>query len=190
MRVNHVAKCRKSPGDCGKCGKTIEVGQPYRWVQAKYSSKRFRCEDSACSFRQSELVSSDKLSRVYGAQEQLEDFVNGWDGSDLQELKDACEECASELKDVAQEYSESADNIRNTISESPTADECEEKSQNIEGWADEIESAGESLEEFEGEDEDESEDDEDAKPEDETKRIAWADACKEAVNDALGNCPL
>lgn len=190
MRVNHVKKCKK-PQQCGKCNKTIEVGEPYRWIQAKFSAKRIRCDASACSFRQSELVSSEKLSRVYSAQEQLSDFVESWDGSDLQELKDACDECASELKEVAQEYEDSASSIRDAFQGgSSTADDCDEKAENLNTWAEEIESAGNDLEEFEGEEPGEDEDEDESKPEDETKRIDWMDECKSAVQDALGNCPL
>jgi len=192
-RINSVKKARKAQGKCGHCGKDIVVGDAYIWIKPRYGGKRIRCTAAKCRFRASDLTGSDKLSRVYSAQENVEDFVNDWDGDegDVSALRDALEEAAEEIREVGQEYQESADNIRDSFSESSTADECEEKAQELEGWADEIESAMDELTDFEP-DEDETKEADDDEPRDSEGRTAdeWREAMVEAAQGPLSDCPV
>jgi hypothetical protein len=139
-RVNYVKKARKAQGRCNKCGTEIKKGDAYKFIKPRYGAKKKACDK--CRFRQSDTVSSDKLSRVYAAQENAEDAIGEWDGSEgsADDVKGALEEAASEIREVSEEYQASADSIRDTFTESETADECEEKANNLESWADEMES--------------------------------------------------
>lgn len=149
-RVTTVKKARKAQGSCGRCGDALPKGSAYRWWKFRYGGKRKRCMKPSCAPRGSDLTSSDKLSRVYAAQENLEDAIAEWDRESVHDLQAAAEAAAEEIREVAQEYQDSADSIRESFSESPTADECEERAQELEDWADEIESAASDMEEFEG----------------------------------------
>jgi len=141
-RVNTVQKARKAQGRCGRCGSEIGVGDGYRWIKFRHGGRRIRCLASECRFRASDLTQS-KMSEVYAAQENAEDSIGGC-GS-IEDLKALAEETAGAIREVSEQYQESADNIHESFSESTTADECEEKAQELESWADEIENA---LDEF------------------------------------------
>jgi len=142
-RINTVSKARKDQGKCGHCGKELLKGTGYRWIQFRFGGKRKRCLEPACRFRASDLTQSDKLGRVYSAQETAEDALEGLEPTDesfADDVKAALEEAATEIREVSEEYQESCDNIREHIEESPTADECEEKAEELGSWADELES--------------------------------------------------
>jgi len=141
-RVNTVNKARKAQGTCGRCGAEINVGDGYRWIKFRHGGKRIRCLASECRFRASDLTQS-KMSGVYSAQENAEDSIG--DCESIADLKALAEETAESVREVAQEYQDSADAIHEHFDTSDTADECEEKAQELEGWADEIENA---LDEF------------------------------------------
>lgn len=214
MRVNHVEKSRKSPGNCGSCRKEIPAGAPYKWAQGRYTDKKIRCGE--CQFRPSDLTGSDKLSRVYAAQETLQDFLASWSNDDgLDGLQDACSTAAEEIREVAQEYSDAAEAMGGA------GEEMQEKADNLEGWAEEIEDAGNQGEEFEVSFED-SEDCpvcgmtadlerghaeeghylcsnaacghdfklEEQKNGNSQTREEWADEIRSQIEDALGNCPV
>lgn len=140
-KVNYVKAARKD-------NPVAKAGEPYYWWQFRNGGKRY----SKTRPRQSELTQSDKLSRAYALSERLEDIALP-EGDDRDELKTAVESAVDELQEVAEEvraladeYRDSAENIRSSFSESPTADECEEKADNLDGWAEEIESAKGELE--------------------------------------------
>ena len=91
-RVKTVQKCRKDQAPCGKCGKPIPKGSPYRHFAPGFRArKRVRCMALACSPRPSELTGSDKISRCYAAQENVEDAITGWDRETLSDLVEALE---------------------------------------------------------------------------------------------------
>lgn len=186
MRVNHVKKAQKDQGTC-TCGKEIKAGEPYKWAKGRYGPRMVRCD--SCRFRQSDLTSSDKLSRVYGAQEEAEDALASWDGEDADEARSILENLAASIREVSEEYQESADNIHENFSESSTADECEEKAQDLESWADSIEGAMDDIEDF---DEDDVEPEEGVSKEDaiEHDRSVWSDAARSTIEGVIGECPL
>lgn len=139
MQVHVVHKARK-PGTCQKCGFEIRPGYPYRWAKGRYTAKKVRCLDPKCYFRNSDLASSDKVSRSWLAQETAEDAIAAWDGQDTDDLDQILTVCAEEIREVAEEYRESAENIRASFQDSPTADECDEKADSLEEWADAMDS--------------------------------------------------
>jgi hypothetical protein len=216
MRVNTVEKARKSPGNCDKCQTEIKVGSSYRYAQAYRGRKKVRCMKEECRFKQSDLTGSDKKARVYAAQETLEEFLSDFGkDSDLSSLQSACEDCASEIREVAQEYADAAEALGGA------GEQMQEQADNLEGWADEIEEAGNQGEEFEVSYEDSEECpecgaqadhdkgrgeeghyvcssdkcghefklDEEKNGDGQTKQ-EWAEEIQSAVQDALGNCPL
>jgi hypothetical protein len=186
MRVNYVKKAKKDQGTC-TCGHEIKAGEAYKWAKGRYGPRMVRCEK--CSFRQSDLTSSDKLSRVYGAQEDAEDRLQGWDGEDAEEARSLLQELGEAVREVGEEYQESADNIRESFSESSTADECEEKAEQLEDWASTCESAADDIEDF---DEDTVEPEADESKEDAVERARgeWADEVRNTVEGAIGECPV
>ena len=153
-------------------------------------------QDTATS---SQLTTSDKLSRAYALQERLEDF--SYETAETKgELADLIIHMAAELNEVAQEvrelgeeYQEACDNIRDNIPESPTADECEEKAQELEGWADELEQAATTIEGHDPGDIEEPDEDADA---DEDAQEHYENAVQERFNEIEGeftgvqNCPI
>lgn len=141
MRVISVDKAQKPQGTCGKCGTEIPAGSPYRWAKGRYSGRKVRCNRYECRFRPSELTGSDKKSRVFQANEQVEDAIVLFrDGGDLEDLKSAVEGAASDLNEVAGEYRDSASNMEQTFTGgSPMIDECNEKADEIEALAQECE---------------------------------------------------
>lgn len=152
MRVNTVEKARKSPGNCSRCNREIAVGEPYRWAKGRYTSKKVRCMAEPCRFRQSDLTGSDKLSRVYAAQENVEDVLATWTPEDDVEgsfLQDALNDAAEQIKEVGEEYQQSADNILDAFSGgSATADELQEKAESLDSWATTLEDAANEIEPF------------------------------------------
>jgi hypothetical protein len=182
-RINTVKKARKAQGRCTKCGKAINKGDAYRWIKPRYGSKRCVCE--SCQFRASDLTSSDKLGRVYDAQEDAQSAVGDWDGQDVAELRQALEDAAEAIREVAQEYQESADNIMEHFpSGNQTSEECEERANELEGWADDIEGAD--LDDFDPEAEGEDEtDDERAE-----RRERWVEETRDAAQAPLDDCPV
>lgn len=149
-KVISVVKARKSPGTCGKCAKPIKEGTSYVWWKFRYGGKRVRC--TTCPRpRQSELTNSDKLSRCYAAGEGISDAIDQFhkDG-DIEDLRSALESAAQDIREVAEEYRESASNVENGMNGNrmPICDELEEKADNLDSKADEIEQAAGSLEDF------------------------------------------
>jgi len=136
-RITTVQKARKEAGRCGGCGTDIKKGDPYKWLKKRYGPRKVRC--GKCAFKASDHAGG-RLAEVYCAMEDAEDQISGWDGEDIEELRGYLEEAATNIRDLGEQYQESADNIRQSFSESSTADECEEKAEGLTSWADEIES--------------------------------------------------
>jgi hypothetical protein len=196
-RLNTVKKAAKDQGNCGGCGKPIKKGMPYKWIKCFRGPKQIKCE--SCKFRPSEFTTS-KMGAIYDAQEDTHNAISEWDGQNLGDLTSHLECLAETVREVSQEYQDSADNIREHFQESETADELEEKAQNLEGWADDIENV--SLEEFdeEGAEEEAKEEAEDQKDVDayseedikaliEEKRESWANDLRSEADSIVDECP-
>ena len=139
-RVIAVKNARKDQGCCGRCGSPITKGMSYRWWKFRYGGKHIRCTGTACAPRSSDLTSSDKLSTLYSHQENAQDSIA--EAKDHISILGALEDLVVGINEVAEEYRDSAENIREHFSESATADECEEKADELEGWALDVESYG------------------------------------------------
>lgn len=165
--------------------KTVRVlGDPYRWIKFNRRPRNVRC--MACGFKRSDLTTSEKLGRVYDAQDTAEDAVAAWSG-EADDLKTILSDLASEIREVSQEYNDSADNIEESFpGGSPTIDDCREKAEQLESWADEIEEAD--FDEWSSSDEDA--DSEDAANDDGQTRAEWADEQRDKASAVIGECPL
>jgi chromosome segregation ATPase len=158
----HVVKAARKETVCSKCGKKIEIGKSYRWWQHAFRAPTKWHIDHGHP-RQSDLTTSDKMSRIYSAQETLEDLVSSSKSldtsidegdeldvivkrvkdeieSNLEELNSQMEEAAGEMNDVAEEYREGAENIREHFGDTSQTDEMDSKADALEEWASELES--------------------------------------------------
>lgn len=141
MRITTVAKAQKDQGSCGVCHEPIHKGDSYRWIKPRYGGKRVR--HATCqNFRPSDMTSSDKLSRLYAAQENVEDFLSAGEFDSLDDVKGVLEEAGSEAREVGDEYRESAQNIEDGFgTRTAMCDEIEEKADSCDSWADTLEGA-------------------------------------------------
>ena len=148
------------PERCGKCGTTIEPGDPYKWTEIKmqYGGRRLvRC--STCpTWRPSEL-STSKMAGIYAAQEAV--------------------------REVAEEYRESAQAIEDGFGH-PTyqSDELNERADELDGWADDVE--GVDFDEWDPDPDDERWEDEDM---DSAESDHW-DEMWSRLDDVAGECPV
>lgn len=138
MRINRVKHALKKGLKCGNCGKDIlpsrndkktkkrVLGDAYLWIKPRYGGKRIRC--AACLFRDSDLTTSEKLGRVYDARDMARDAISQWDGEDLQDLRDALEDCVNEVREVADELSSWCDEMESVeLEESDEEGDDDEK---------------------------------------------------------------
>lgn len=149
-RVKTVKKARKDPGFCGRCREELKKGDAYKWWSFYRSKhKNIRCLKPECRPRASELTES-KFAEVYEAQEMVDDELSKFDeyvqaldlppDSDgamtveeiLDNYRQLCDEAASQIEDVANEYRDSAYTIQDSFPDS-------EKAQDLEACADELE---------------------------------------------------
>jgi len=194
-RVTVADKSQPQPNHtCGKCHTEIKVGDPYKWVKTKSGpyggATKYRCH-TCPSWRPSEL-SSSKMAAIYGEQENLGDVLHeGQDVDSLEGLRDAF---AQTVREVADEYRESADNIVDGFGhETYQSDELAEKADELEGWADEIDSTEfDSFDDEQPEEGDfEDEDDYDAATFDyETNEESHWDEQREALQNVTDECPV
>ena len=161
-RVHHVKKARKD-------NPAVVAGESYYWWKFPYSFKRY----SKTRPRPSQLTQSDKLARLYEAEELLD--CRPGDESPA-ELADLLKEAASQVREVGEEYQESAENILQAFESSPTAEECEERSYACEALADSLEEMAVKFEEMvEGFEVDEEDDEaEPIDPDDLLSGIDWS----------------
>lgn len=137
---------------CGKCGKTIEVGQPYKWVKTKSGpyggAKLIRC--ATCPTWKASELSQSKMAGVYAAGEQCDEQIG--DCNEVEDLEALRDELADQVEAVADEYQESADNMVEGFGhETSSSDEIQQKAEELRGWAEDIRNVD--FDEFDGEDE-------------------------------------
>lgn len=142
-RIYYVKKARKARGACDSCGNEIEAGQGYKWVAVRPSGPRSSLEmrrHTTCpSWRPSEL-SFSKMRGIYAAQEAFDDESGSWEHET--DVQASLEAFAEAVREVAEEYRESATNIEDGFGHATyVSDELNEKADALDGWADEVESA-------------------------------------------------
>jgi len=194
-RIHTQKAAKDGRWKCGKCGKGIDKGERYHKAYPYYGPKDGIVRCTGCGHpRPSEITSSDKLSRIYAVQEQLDDWTGEASVDGLEDLRSQIEEARSELEEVSSEYNESADNMEEYFSGSSQVDEIREKADEVESWSqqlDDVESAIDEAEQKLSDEPDDSHLDEDGKLIDEE---AWNEEILEevtsAVSDFTGSIPL
>lgn len=147
-RVHRVKKARKD-------NPAVKKGQPYYWWKFRYGGKRY----STTYPRRSQLTQSDKLSRIYAAEETVEDAQrlyeerhSGHGGGfavDVGELLGALDEAADELEDVGEEYRDNIYNMPEGLQQGDVANQMEEKADACEAAAESCREAKDNLEDVE-----------------------------------------
>lgn len=140
----------QKPLNCDHCDKPINIGDPYKWIaprahRAASGVKRNR-HTTCPAWRASQTTSSPHLATIYGAQESAEDQIsavtvgNADEAADAEEaLKGIAEEFAENIGEAVESYAESAQNIEDGFGhETYQSEELREKSEAIEGWAEEV----------------------------------------------------
>lgn len=182
-RVHQKKKNRggKHEYRCVRCGGMIEPGDHYyEWSFRYGGTHRQHLRHGAP--RASQLTQS-KMGGAYAAQEALEDALSEWrpavaeDDSlpTAEDIKDALNSAAEEIRQVGEEYGESADNMESAFPYgSPTIDECREKQEALNAVADALEQAALSLRD---------------EPNDAGEIEAWADEVRGDAEGALSDMP-
>lgn len=145
--INHPFT--QTPLRCEACGKPINIGDSYKWVaprahRAARGHKRNR-HTTCPGWKASELTSSPHLASIYAAQETAETDLAGIDVSTpedttaaVERLCEIAEAFADGIMEASESYGESATNIEDGFGhETYQSEELREKSEAIEGWAEE-----------------------------------------------------
>lgn len=137
-----IGKARKNY----KCerGHQIKKGEPYSKICHAFAPVRYRCKN--CYPKPSELTTSDKLSRLYGVQEDLADWESKKEHN-LQNLSEILDTAINEVEEVGSDYSESANNMEEYFSGSQQVDDINEKAEYCEEWRSELESFKDTVDE-------------------------------------------
>lgn len=150
-RTNYVRRARQRHDrdnnplpnhKCETCTNEIVPGSPYKWVKPKIGPfggpKRIRCQDCP-DWRPWDLSNSlsAQLSRV---SHEFQDRLTGVDSVD--DVKQALSEVADEIRGIAEDKRESAQNMEEGFGHATSqSDDLNETADNLDSWADEIESA-------------------------------------------------
>lgn len=209
-KVTYVKKAQRSkhPRNCEECRTEIKVGDPYKWFATRIgrsSTRKNFC--SSCQIRPSHRTTSPHLQALYQAIENAEDILGG-DPMTRDDVVGLLEETAQNVREVAEGYTESADNIEEGFGhETFQSEEIREKAQEIESFADELDSAAGEVDNLDDPDEDigsfdmadyPHDVDDDDKPLDEIEFADWIGEQRDArrqeifqmASDALGSCPI
>lgn len=146
MKITESDKNQPLPNhSCEKCGKEIKVGDPYKHVTPKsgpYGGRtRRRC--AACPAWEAWDLSNALWARIEQvispAQEAVEDAKSD---HDAEAVRSALEEAAQGVRELAEEKSESAQNMEDGFGhETEQSMELRDQGEQLEQWADEIEAA-------------------------------------------------
>ena len=127
---------------CDKCGKEIEVGQPYKWIAPKSGPyggyKRYRCD--ACPTWNVWDYSNSLGARVAQiSADAWEQFGNTTFESD-DEFNSLLSEVAENIRGLAEEKEEGAQNIEDGFGhETSTSQELRDIAEQLNSWADDVE---------------------------------------------------
>jgi hypothetical protein len=129
-RVNTVAKARKSPGTCSKCGSVIAKGAAYLWWKFMRGAKYVRCEN--CRPSRSDLTRSDYYSTVYAIQDAA---IEGDSPEDLESARDSI---VSDLENLRDETQGKLDNMPQGLQDGDTGQLLSSRVESLESVIDEL----------------------------------------------------
>lgn len=124
---------------CGKCGKEIKPGDPYKWIQPKsgpYGGRRLvRCAECPTwhVWDYSSSLSARTAELAYNCEQEIENAETPDD------VRSALESMAEAVRELAEEKRESASNIEEGFGHPTSAsEELESVADELDGWADEV----------------------------------------------------
>lgn len=127
---------------CGKCGETIQVGQPYKWIKPKSGpyGGRLMVRCGTCPTWQVWDYSSSLSAQVARIEHDATNAVGGCeDPSDVEALLN---DAAESIRELAEQKRESAGNIEDGFGHATyQSEELEQQADDLDGWADEVEDA-------------------------------------------------
>ncbi len=180
-RVTFVKKARVKQGACRVCGVEIKVGDSYHWWANRIGRSSIRgvtCVEHKP--RRSMLTTSDKLSRAYAAEEELEASIAN--AESVEDIKEALEVAAGEAEEVAQEYRDAIESMPENFQQGDQAMEMEEKADQLEDWVQALRSAIDDVDALDVEEEE-------GKSEEDMLAELMTNA-RDAADQACGEMPL
>lgn len=159
-KVNFVKKARKNYKEAG-----IKKGESYYWWKFRFGGKYMQ----KTAPRRSQLTQSDFLSAIYDIEDRISEI------STLEEAQTERDEIVSELRDLASEQEDKLSNMPENLQSSPTAELLQNRADECNSFADELESVDLDIEE-----------DEDIKDEEE-RRDNFNERADDAISE-LQNC--
>ena len=146
MKVTKADKSQPLPNySCENCGREIKVGDPYKHVTPKsgpYGGRtRRRC--AACPSWESWELTNAFWARIEQVTSSAEEAIeNAKSNQDAESVRSALEEAAQGIRDLAEEKAEGAQNMEDGFGhETEQSMGLREQGEQLEQWADEIESA-------------------------------------------------
>ena len=181
MARTHEVKKSQKQHRCYGCGQPIEVGQPYKWFKMKMARGGIKkTYHTGCNIPPSHRTTS-RMGQIWDAQASLD--LSGATSED--EVLTELASFAETVREVATEYSESADNMESGFGHSTyQSDELREKGEALESWADDLENWSFNGDEEPTQDEGESDDDYEQRVED------WRQEIRDEAQGEVDNCPV
>lgn len=132
---------------CQRCSDPIKAGDEYYEWKFKHAEPS-RQHKTHGAPRQSQLCNG-KMSGVYAAVEGVEDDIKAARNSrDIGGLADVLNSAAEEVRNVKDEYESGLSNMPDSLQQSSTGEQIQEKIDALETFADELESAASDVEGF------------------------------------------
>lgn len=191
-RTHSVAARRGNPKrpdavlTCQTCHQPIEIGQPYKWFKMKLARGGVKKSyHPGCSIPPSHRTTS-RMGVIYDAQADLD-----FSGCESEEdCRAELESFAQTVREVGEEYTESASNIEEGFGHSTfQSEELTERAEALESWADELESWSPDAEEPDEIDEPDKTEEENEEAREEAKE-AYLEALREEAQSAADECPV
>jgi len=132
-RVNTARKNRAGKViKCGRagCGEEIVPGEKYFFWEPRYGPKHVRCYRHPP--RQSETTTS-KMSEVYAAVEDAQDWATGYDGIDVNDYEDQVGNVMSVVEEKKGEYEDAAGQFGGAGENADRAEELDQFYAELEG---------------------------------------------------------
>ena len=123
--------------NCRACGQPIQIGEPYKWFKQKQARGGIKkCYHPGCTIPPSHRTTS-RMGTIWDAQADLS--LDGCES--LDDISTAMQEFAETVREVGNEYTESADNMESGFGhETEQSQEIRERGEGLETWAEELES--------------------------------------------------
>jgi hypothetical protein len=142
-RAHFVKRARKD-------NPVVKAGESYYWWKFAYGRKQY----SAQAPGRSQLTQSE----FYGTQYGIED---GYQDADIESGDDArtlCDDAVSQIEELRDEQEEKRENMPESLQDSPTGELLQERYDECDSWAQELEAACDTLESTFGDEDSESDD--------------------------------